>query len=71
MQLRSTFMNSLSLSPSVSLSGNDMPPCMYPEEAQVAGTEAVDGEGDTVSSLSEKESPQFKKKYSNGHIHSK
>ena len=64
----STFINSpLSLPPS----GNDVPPCMYPDEPQVEDTEAVDGAGDTVSSLSEKESPQFKKKYSNGHIHSK
>ena len=44
---------------------------MYPEDSQVGDTEAVDGVGDTVSSLSEKESPQFKKKHSNGHIHSK
>jgi hypothetical protein len=69
-----TFMNSVSLSPPLPpLSGNDVPPCMYPEEPPVEDTEdteAVDGAGDTVSSLSEKESPQFKKKFSNGHIHS-
>ena len=65
-----TVMNSLSLS--LSLTGNDMPPCMYPEDSQVqiVDTEAVDGVEDTVSSLSEKESPRFKKKHGNGHIHS-
>ena len=49
-----------------------MPPCMYPEDSQVqiVDTEAVDGVEDTVSSLSEKESPRFKKKHGNGHIHS-
>lgn len=48
-----------------------MPPYMYPDEPEVAKTETTDGVRDSVTNMSvtSKDSPQVKKKHSNGHIH--